>query len=291
MPSRKRKPSIATLDEERYRLAFEATGQGFWDWDVRADQWYFSDGFCAMLGYPQDDLQPSRDVYLGLVHPDDRAAVQASLDRAVADGRSPLRAEFRVRSREGRLHWVLCRGRLVRSADSDEVIRLLGVHIEISQRRAAEQALRQSEDRYRMLVESQGEGIGIVDVDEVFTYANPAAERTFGVASGCLTGRSLRDFVAAEDFVSVANQTDRRRSGTRDTYELPFTRADGRRRTLLVTATPQLDPDGKYLAAFGVFRDITDRKQMENALREGKSAIGSSSSRSPTAWRCWCGMA
>ncbi|MBW2524844.1 MAG: PAS domain S-box protein [Deltaproteobacteria bacterium] len=263
-------PNAAALarSEERYRLAFEASAQGFWDWDLSADRWYFSEGLCSMLGYSPAELRPSRQVYLDLIHPEDRAKVERLLDRCVAGEQTTLRTNLRVRSRDGTLRFVQCRGMVVRSEADRGVTRLLGVHLDVSKRREAELALRRSEDRYRMLVESQGEGIGIVDAQEVFTYANPAAERIFGVEPGTLAGRSLRDFVAQAEFDKVAAQTDRRREGERDTYELDFTRGDGRRRTMLVTATPRVDEEGDYLAAFGVFRDITDRKRMEEALRE-----------------------
>lgn len=135
---------------------------------------------------------------------------------------------------------------------------------------AAEQALRASEERYRELIESQGEGIGIVDDQERFTFANPAAGRIFGLPAQELLGRSLREFIDPDQFARVLEQTNQRQQGQQSTYELVFHPADlpAQRQIMLVTAAPRTDEQGRYLGAFGVFRDITERKQMEDALGE-----------------------
>jgi PAS domain S-box-containing protein len=118
---------------------------------------------------------------------------------------------------------------------------------------------------YRRLVERQKEGIGIVDLDERFTFANPAAEVIFGVAEGTLVGRSLGEFTDEVSFEHVRRQTRRRRDGAHDTYDLPFMRADGSHRIMRVTASPQEDEQGTVVGAFGVFQDITE---LEEARRE-----------------------
>ncbi len=254
--------------EEQHRLAFEATGGGFWDWDLVADTWAFSPGLYAMLGYQPDELSPCLNTWTNLMHPDDRDEA-LSLAQGCAGGECPsFDSEFRLCSKNGEWQWTRCRGRVVGTQASGQPARLIGVHSDIAARRQAEQAHRESEQRYRMLVENQGEGIGIVDVNEVFTYVNPAAEWIFGLEAGTMVGRSLSEFTDAEQLEQVTTQTERRRRGSRDSYELSFRRADGRRRTMLVTAAPQYDEQGDYLGAFGVFRDITDRKHMEDTLRD-----------------------
>ncbi|MBN1945868.1 MAG: PAS domain S-box protein [Bradymonadales bacterium] len=132
------------------------------------------------------------------------------------------------------------------------------------------EGLRETEQQYRALVENQGEGIGIVDENEVFTYANPAAERVFGVPSGSLVGRSLKDLVPPEQFEIILSQSEIRRHNQQSSYELEVTRPNGSQRTLLLTATPRYDDQGTYRGAFGVFRDTTQQKQAELALRESE---------------------
>ncbi|MCP4218412.1 MAG: PAS domain S-box protein, partial [bacterium] len=131
---------------------------------------------------------------------------------------------------------------------------------EIATRRRAENALRESEERYRTLVENQGEGIGIVDRDERFTFANLAAEKIFGVPPDSLVGRNLKEFTTPEAFASILEQTNVRRQGEISTYDVEIVRQDGEKRVLIVTASPQYDENQEVSATFGIFRDITERK-------------------------------
>jgi len=137
---------------------------------------------------------------------------------------------------------------------------------DITERKHMEAALREREERFRSLVESQGEGICAADSQERFTFADSAAENIFGVPPGGLVGRSLAEFLAPEQVAAVRQQTERRRAGETSAYEVEVTRPDGEKRNLIITATPQFQ-EGQFIGAFGVFRDITERKRAEAELR------------------------
>jgi len=139
-------------------------------------------------------------------------------------------------------------------------------YMDITERKWAEEELRKSEERYRTLTESQGEGVAIADVEERFVFANPAAHDIFGVPLGSLVGRDLREFVDAEALALIRTQTEARRMGKKTTYELESERLDGERRHLLITGTPRFDNEGQFMGTFGIFRDITERKQAEEKL-------------------------
>jgi PAS domain S-box-containing protein len=143
--------------------------------------------------------------------------------------------------------------------------------VAVSERMQIEESLRMSRERYRTLVESQGEGIGIVDIEERFVFANPAADSIFGLPRGGLTGRGLAEFLSPEDFAAIVGQTEARRQGKKSTYELSIVRADGKKRVLRVTTTPQVDGEGRFTAAFGVFSDITDYKEATEALSKSET--------------------
>lgn len=134
----------------------------------------------------------------------------------------------------------------------------------------AEEALRISEESYRTLIENQGEGVAIVNLKEEFTFVNPAGEKIFGVSPKGLNNKSLIDFVEPKQFKKIQNQTLNRSKGEKNTYELEILRPDKVKRTLLVTGTPKYDKSGDFIGTFGVFRDITDRKQMELAISESE---------------------
>jgi PAS domain S-box-containing protein len=138
---------------------------------------------------------------------------------------------------------------------------------DISERKRAEDALRASEEKYRLLIENVGEGIGLTNPEEQFTFVNPAAGVIFGVPTGMLSGRNLREFTIPEQFAMIREQTRKRQAGEKSVYEIEIKRPDGERRNLLVTAAPQFDSQGEFVGTFGVFRDITERKQAEVALQ------------------------
>jgi PAS domain S-box-containing protein len=139
------------------------------------------------------------------------------------------------------------------------------------QRRKAEEKLRESEERYRLLIENQGEGVGIVDLKEKFVFANRAAEEMFGLGHGDLLNRNLMDFVKGDQLQILINENKKRSKADKSSYEINITRLDGELRTLLITATPQFSKDGKLTGTFGVFRDISERKQLEEKIIESEA--------------------
>ena len=133
------------------------------------------------------------------------------------------------------------------------------------------QRLAESESMYREFLERQGEGFSMVDAEERFQLANPVAEQIFGVPPGSLVGRSLLDFLPEGQRELVLEETRLRAQGHASTYELQIRRMDGALRTLLITATPRVERDGEDLQVLGVFRDITERKEAEERLRESEA--------------------
>lgn len=138
-----------------------------------------------------------------------------------------------------------------------------------SQGKRVEKALRESEARYRTLIENQGEGVAIVDPEETFLFANPAALTIFGTS--ILVGRSLREFTDPQQFAIIRQQTRMHSTGEKSSYELEIIQSTGRRRSLFVTATPEYAADGKFAGTFAVFYDNTERKQTEVALRDSRA--------------------
>ncbi len=146
------------------------------------------------------------------------------------------------------------------------------VNIAIAKARLYAEA-RESEERYRTLVENLGEGVAIVGPTERFLFANPAAEAIFGVPRGGLMGRSLEEFLSREEFARILTETERRARGERAVYEEDIIRPGGTVRRIELTATPLFDKSGDFAWTFAVFRDITEARRTEEALRRSEERL------------------
>jgi PAS domain S-box-containing protein len=154
-----------------------------------------------------------------------------------------------------------------------KVIGLEGFLIDNTERKQAELNLIESERKYRLVIENVGEGIGFVNAEEEFVVANPAAERIFGVGKGELLGKNLKGFLSEEQYLAILNQTTIRKKGQESTYEFELTRPDGKKRSIFITAVPQFDDNNKFIGTHGIFRDITEQKQLELSLKENETKL------------------
>ncbi|MBI5472263.1 MAG: PAS domain S-box protein, partial [Ignavibacteriae bacterium] len=269
---RKRMEKALAESERRYRLIAENTADTIAVFDLNMKPLYFSPAVEKLRGFtPQESLTQS---LAEVLTPDsfDKAnrvfAEQMALEESgSADLDRTAILELEVYRKDGSTIWVELSATFLRDEHAKPV-GFLTIARDIAERRRGEQALRESEERYRTLIENQGEGVGIVDAHEQFTFINPAGARMFGLSPVEMAQRNLAEFVNEDEMLAVKQETEKRSAGQKSTYELSITRADGERRVLLVTATPQLDKDGRFVGTFGVFRDITAAKRAHESLRK-----------------------
>lgn len=152
--------------------------------------------------------------------------------------------------------------------DDGNIIGATAFTTDVTQIHATEALLRSSNDRYEALLNSISEGFTHGDGEDVITFANPAADRVFGLGRGELIGRSVRDFIDAETGEILARENRKRRKGQATDYTIPIVRSDGERRWLLVSASPLRDDAGAYAGSSTLFRDITEQKAADEKLRE-----------------------
>ncbi len=145
---------------------------------------------------------------------------------------------------------------------------VLTISIDVTEQSQSEHKLREKEAFYRNLIEKQGQGLGIVDLDENFLYSNPVADKIFGVAPNSLTGHSLRTFVDEDNFRRIRSETEHRRQGKENTYEIEIIQPSGSIRWIMITATPWINERNDILGVVGIFEDITSRKKSELLLKE-----------------------
>ncbi|MHC4675143.1 MAG: PAS domain S-box protein, partial [Planctomycetota bacterium] len=140
-------------------------------------------------------------------------------------------------------------------------------------RRRAAEALRESEERYRTLLQTMNEGFAILDENETFTYTNDRFYQMLGYSPDEIVGHRLYDFLDEDNRRIFAEQIARRRRGEAESYEGTFTRKGGGKTHAIISPRPIFDSVGKFNGSFGVVTDITERKQMEEVLRENEERL------------------
>ena len=147
-----------------------------------------------------------------------------------------------------------------------------GVIIDITERKQAEKTLKKSERRYRQLVETMNEGLGLADQNYIFTYVNPRFCEMLGYHRDEIVGSKLIDFVHEDYKEIMKDQIARRKKGEEEGFELAWKTKGGDK--VYTSASPKAlyDEEGKFMGSMGVLTDITYRIKAEEALRlsEGK---------------------
>jgi len=187
--------------EERWKFALEGAGEGVWDWNPKTDEAMFSKRWKEMIGYAEDEFPDKGAAWVDHLHPDDKDRVLSLVHDYLAGKQPLLAAEFRMRCKDGSWKWVSSRGKLVSLDANGNPLRIIGIHMDISDRKLDEQQLKIA----AIAFEAQ-EGIMITDTDNVILRVNHSftnitgymAEEVIGQNPRILaSGRHDADFFAA----------------------------------------------------------------------------------------------
>ncbi len=141
---------------------------------------------------------------------------------------------------------------------------------DITQRKLAEESLKKSEQRFRMLVETMNEGLGVQDENGVIIYANDKLCEMLGYSSDELVGRCQTDFLDQANLSRYEKEIEERRWDEKTSCEIELLAKDGRKIPVIISISPLRDERGNYKGAIGTVTDISTRKQAEKRLRESE---------------------
>ncbi|HTN89313.1 MAG TPA: PAS domain S-box protein, partial [Sorangium sp.] len=257
---------------ERLRLALEGGQLGIWEWDVPSGHVFWSREAFELVGVSDAQLGSHVDGFIRLIHPDDRDAVWAQVESALR-GEAEYSCEFRIIDSSGRERWIYSRG-LVQRDREGRPLRMTGVLGDITARKLAELALRESEARFRNMADHAPVMIWVTGPDGSCSYANRSWLDFTGQTESAVLGLGWLEAVHPEDRPAAA-EAFLRASGRGEAYRTDFRvrRSDGVYRWCLDSASPRLGPRGEYLGYIGSIIDITERKNAELLLQESEDRL------------------
>src|SRR5579864_83154 len=252
-------------NEERLRLAFAGADEGVWDWDLDTGTVVYSTRWKEMLGYADDEVWPRIRTWKELLHPDDRSVADALYD-AVVRHQARYQGEFRLRHKNGHYITVLTRG-LAICNETGRVVRIVGTHLDITERKRTESALRESEERLRLAFDGAQVGVWDWNLETNAVVYSAHWKRMLGYADEEIEPHvsAWERLVHPDDRVLADAAADRVARGAR-TYEAEFRlqHKDGRYIDVLSRGFPiRREPDGPVVRIVGTHFDLTERKRIE----------------------------
>jgi PAS domain S-box-containing protein len=244
-------------------LAIQASHMATWEWDLVTNQIRWGAGLEEMIKMEPGTFRGTFDAFFELVHPRDRQLVLQTLDRTIHEG-TAYEVEFRMVRTDGSILYVASYSHVVRD-ERGKPIRMLGIGMDITERKQAEAALRSSEKRLHTVWEMASDAIALSDAEGIVLNANPAYCALYGYQPNEVIGQSFAMiFPPSQRAWAVEQYREIIRTRTMlPTYESSIQRADGEVRFVESRATLIEIGDGE-MGMLSIIRDITDRARAED---------------------------
>ena len=272
---RKRILEALRENEQRYKLLIETTSDYIYTVTLQngvAGTTTHGPGCVAVTGYRPDDYARDSTLWHRMIHEDDRAAVLEDAARAIA-GVPTVPVEHRILHKDGLLRWVKHTS-VSRRNERGEVIAVEGIISDITERRAAEIRLRNSEALYQSLVESLPQNIFRKDLRGVFTFVNSGFCKELGKTAAEILGRTDFDFFPLE-LATRYRADDERVMASQKLFESveEHVTPDGQRLYVQIVKIPLRDSSERVIGIQGIFWDVTAQKRNEEELRRAADAL------------------
>lgn len=246
--------------EQRLALALKASRMGLWELDLHSNDLTWSDELKLLFG-----LKKNTDVtfkmYQEMIHPDDRMYVRTTVNKALESG-TDYRIEFRTIWPDGAVHWLIGNGKAIMK--NGKAVRLIGTAANIDEQKASEQALRESEQRFRAMADSAPVLIWESDANKQCTYLNTAWLNFTGQKLEEQVGDGWAKNIHPGDLErSMAMYTEAFDARRAFSLEYRLRRHDNKYRWILDNGSPRFSPDGEFLGYIGSCMDIHEVRRSQ----------------------------
>ncbi len=273
-----RRRSLAALQEseQRWQFALEGSGAGVWDWNLETNKVHYSDQLQHMLGYKPGKLRSEPGEWGNRIHPDDIGPVRRALSDYLEGRVSRYVSEHRLRQQSGEYIWVRGLGKVMERDANGKALRLIGTHTDITERRNAEEAVRQSEGKLSQLFQHLDAGVVVHGANTEILFVNPRASELLGISIEDLLDREAshpvwrffhEDYTAMPQKDFPVSRVFSTKKPLRN-YVVGVLRPSGTLTWVLVNAYPQFAADGEIAQVVVLIVDITERRRQEQFIRE-----------------------
>jgi two-component system, cell cycle sensor histidine kinase and response regulator CckA len=255
--------------QQHLALAVQSGHVGLWDWDLTTNKVFFSHEYKRQLGFADHEISDALSEWESRVHPDDLAGALARVNAYLKEPSPDFRNEFRMRHKDGSCRWILAQASVVMD-ESGKPARLLGSHIDITERKRAEEALRESEQRFKVALKNSPVNVSTQDLDLRYTWIyNPQ----LGYSPPEVVGKTDYDLLppdTAEQVIALKRNALAADSTLREEVSIAY---DGHELHYDFCVEPLHDQRGHLVGVTNVVIDITDRVESERALRESEERL------------------
>jgi PAS domain S-box-containing protein len=252
-----------TISEARFRSIFKSAGIGITIVDSEDHILEANEKYVDLVGYSLDNLKQMQ--ISEFTYPDD-AEKDAIFFKEIQKGkRDSYQMEKRYIRKDGLTIWVNLTVSAVRN-QRGEIVIIVGIIEDITDRKKTEEALITSEQRYRELIENLPGGVGISDLNEQLLMVNPAFCKLTGYKHDELIGLKVLDIVTPEEHERMRSETEIRKKGEPSVYEVQIVRKDGSYCETKVSAVPERDDEGNIIGTIALLTDISEIKRVQESL-------------------------
>ena len=250
--------------EEHLLRAESLAHMGHWRFSLDDEVLDLSPELCRLFGYDPATYRPTVEESISRYHPDDQDEVKRLVGASIETGQG---FEFGVRMirTDGAVRDVYAKGECEFGEDGN-VIALFGVFQDITEDKQAEKALRESEEKYRRIINTTSEGYWLSDPDFKTLEVNDAICEILGYSRDEMLGKTAFDFADEENRTIIAKQAATREEVDHRIFEMTFKAKDGRDVRMHVNATSIRDTAGKLIGSFAFLTDMTESKRIEQQL-------------------------
>jgi PAS domain S-box-containing protein len=259
-----RKQAEEALKNEKRRLAviLIGTGAGTWEWNIQTGETVFNEQWANIFGYTLEELAPvSIDTWVKFTHPDDLKYSAEKLEKHFKGELDYYECEARMKHKNGDWIWVLDRGRINEWDVDGKPLLMSGTHLDITEKKIAENTLYESEEKYRNLVENSPDGV-VIYIEDKIAFINEEGVRMLGAKNKDeILGKPVLQFIHPD---SVEDVVKRMKEILTDNYisksvEEKFMRLDGTPFNVEVKGIPTLYEHKEGVQI--IVHDITERKR------------------------------